>query len=157
MVLPKSDTEKYMSVARDAARLSNCCRRAVGAVIVSSGAVIVSASNGTLEGVTPCNEGGCARCDSDVMSGGSYEPCLCTHAEQATVAKAARYGISTEGATMYCTLRPCLTCAKICLEAGIIGIIYEETIRFASDVESAYESLLQSNRLRLTFQSYSQS
>jgi dCMP deaminase len=145
-----NNTATFLNMAWDASQSSNCSRRMVGAVIVRDGVVITAASNGTPEGVTPCNEGGCNRCKSEVLSGGSYDPCLCIHAEQATIAKAARAGHRTDNAILYCTLRPCLACAKLCLEAGIEEIVHRETIQFASDVEESYEALLLSTNLSIT-------
>lgn len=130
---------QFMSMAWDVAQQSNCRRRKVGAIIVRNGSVVSTASNGTPAGMTPCNRGGCLRCLSDTRSGELYDSCLCIHAEQAAIARATRTGVPTDGATLYCTLRPCLTCVKLCLEAGISSIVYDEEIQFTPDVEEAYE------------------
>ena len=144
------DDSGFMDIAWKAAQRSNCRRRKVGVVIVLNGAVVITATNGTPAGMIPCNEGGCPRCLSDTPSGELYDSCLCIHAEQLAIAQAARTGLQTDGATLYCTLRPCLTCAKFCLEAGIKGIIYDESIQFSSDVEQAYEKLIQETGLHFT-------
>ena len=128
----------FMLLAREAALKSNCCRRQVGAVIVRENAVISSGANGTPPGMKPCNEGGCERCLSDTLSGGSYDSCLCVHAEQSAIARVAKSRKSTNGATLYCTLRPCIPCLNLCLHAGIIRVVYEEDIQFTADVEAAY-------------------
>lgn len=142
--------QKFIGLAWDVVQHSNCRRRKVGVVIVLEGSVIITAANGTPAGMTSCNDGGCPRCLSDVPSGELYDSCLCTHAEQLAVAKAAREGLRTEGAALYCTLRPCLTCTKICLGAGIKEIVYDESIQFSSDVEQAYEKLIQETGLHFT-------
>ena len=130
---------RFMSMAWDVAQHSNCRRRKVGVTIVRDGAVVITAANGTPAGMTPCNEGGCLRCLSDAPSGELYDSCLCIHAEQVAIARATRTGVPTDGATLYCTLRPCLTCVKLCLEAGISKIVYDEEIQFTPDVEEAYK------------------
>lgn len=122
----------------------------MGVVIVLNGLVAITAANGTTIGMIPCNQGGCARCLSHTPSGELYDSCLCIHAEQLAVALAARAGVPTDGATLYCTLRPCLTCAKICLGAGIKEIVYDESIQFSSDVEQAYEKLIDRTGLQLS-------
>jgi dCMP deaminase len=35
-------------------------------------------------------------------------------------------GLSTDGATMYCTLSPCKECAKLIIQSGIDEVIYNE-------------------------------
>lgn len=132
----------YLATARQVSKESNCMRRQVGAVIVREGAVIAKACNGTPAGVKPCSEGGCLRCQSRAVSGQEYEACLCIHAEQEAIALAAKKGISTDGAILYCTLRPCLTCAMTCLQSGIRHITYAEDILFSQDVEDAYRQLI---------------
>jgi len=135
--------QQFMGIALEVAKCSNCGRRKVGAVIVRDGRVIVEACNGTPAGMTPCNEGGCPRCLSETPQGQEYESCLCIHAEQAAIALAAQEGLKTVGATMYCTLRPCLTCVKLCLQAGIKQIIYYHDTEFLPDVEESYKQLVQ--------------
>ena len=134
---------ELMRVAWLIAERSNCIRQKVGAVVVREETVVITAVNGTPEGIKPCNEGGCRRCSSDAPRGEMYESCLCIHAEQGAIALAARNSIITDGAIMYCTLRPCLTCVKLCWEAGITRIIYDEEISFAGDVEEAYTQFIQ--------------
>jgi len=140
----------FMDIAYKVAQHSKCRRRKVGVVIVLDGAVVITATNGTPAGMISCNEGGCPRCLSGTPSGELYDSCLCIHAEQLAIAQAARTGLQTDGATLYCTLRPCLTCAKLCLEAGVKDIIYNESIQFSSDVEQAYEELVQKTGLNVT-------
>jgi len=138
----QSRDEYYLDIARQVSKESNCIRRQVGAVIVRESVVIARACNGTPAGVKPCSEGGCLRCQSGAVSGQEYEACLCTHAEQKAIAVAAKEGVSTEGGVLYCTLRPCLTCAMTCLESGIRHITYGDDILFAQDVEDAYRQLV---------------
>lgn len=139
--------QQFMGIALEVAQCSNCSRRKVGAVIVRDGKVIVEACNGTSAGMVPCNEGGCPRCLSGIPEGQEYESCLCVHAEQAAIALAACAGLRIDGATMYCTLRPCLTCAKLCVQARITQIVYDEDTRFSSDIEEAYDQLVKQTGL----------
>ncbi len=45
------------------------------------------------------------------------------HAEQNAIIHAARFGISLEGATLYVSMSPCSTCAKLIIGAGIKRVI----------------------------------
>ena len=46
------------------------------------------------------------------------------HAEMNAIAFAARRGISTDGASMYTTVAPCIHCAKAIVQAGIKTVYY---------------------------------
>ena len=139
----------YVVLAREQATRSNCSRRHVGAVVVKDNAVLVSASNGTPVVCTPCNQGGCARCQSDTISGEDYDSSVCIHAEQRAIALAASRRASTNGATMYVTLRPCLPCLNLCLHAGITTVIYDEEIAFARSVEQVYAEFVAKTQVSL--------
>jgi dCMP deaminase len=45
------------------------------------------------------------------------------HAEMNAIANAARAGTALNGATLLCTLMPCMTCAKSIVQAGIKRVI----------------------------------
>lgn len=46
-----------------------------------------------------------------------------THAEQNAIVQAARVGTPIEGATLYCHMTPCYTCAKMIINAGIERVV----------------------------------
>jgi dCMP deaminase len=48
------------------------------------------------------------------------------HAETNAITKCAKYSNSTEGATLYVTLAPCLNCAKLIVQAEIARVCYKE-------------------------------
>jgi dCMP deaminase len=51
--------------------------------------------------------------------------CRSAHAEANAIALGAKKGVSLEGATIYCTLEPCITCAKLIIMSGIRRVVYE--------------------------------
>lgn len=114
-----------MSLARLAATRSTCRRRHVGAVVVKDRMVLSTGYNDTPRGMRNCGDGGCERCASEAPSGCSLDTCLCLHAEQNAIVQAAYHGIAIAGATIYCTHQPCLTCAKMIVNAGIARIVYD--------------------------------
>ena len=71
-----------------------------------------------------CFDGGCPRCAGKTPSGKGLDECLCVHAEQNAICQAARYGVNVNGGTIYITLSPCLTCAKLIINAGISEVVY---------------------------------
>lgn len=114
----------FMNIAQVVATRSNCSRRQVAAVVVADRRIVSTGYNGTPRGVRNCFDGGCPRCSGTAPSGASLEECLCVHAEQNAICQAAYYGIRLSGATIYVTLSPCLTCAKLIINAGIREVVY---------------------------------
>ncbi len=120
---PSWDTY-FMNIANVVATRSNCSRRHVAAVVVADRRIVSTGYNGTPRGVRNCFDGGCPRCSGNVPSGASLEECICVHAEQNAICQAAYYGIRLQGATIYVTISPCLTCAKLIINAGITEVVY---------------------------------
>lgn len=133
---PRPDWDTYfMKIAEVVASRANCSRRKVAAVVVSDRRIISTGYNGTPRGVRNCFEGGCARCAGTAPSGSSLEECICVHAEQNAIAQAAYYGIRLAGATIYVTICPCLTCAKLIINAGIKEVVYGGDYAFTEQTE----------------------
>ena len=116
----------FMDIAHVAASRSNCSRRQVAAVVVRDKQIISTGYNGTPRGIKNCSEGGCPRCNSDVPSGEGLGQCLCSHAEENAIVQAAYNGIMLKGATLYTTFSPCLLCAKMIINAGIVEVVYHQ-------------------------------
>ncbi|MGH2348562.1 MAG: deoxycytidylate deaminase [bacterium] len=114
----------FMRMAALAATRSTCIRRHVGALIVKDRMVLSTGYNDTPRGLPNCGDGGCARCASEVPSGSHLEACLCIHAEQNCLVQAAYHGVSIAGGTIYTTHQPCLTCAKLIINGGIVRIVF---------------------------------
>ena len=133
-----------MEMAQVASKRSTCMRRSVGAVIVKDKRLLATGYNGTPRGMAHCEEVGCLRTKLNVPSGKMHELCRGIHAEQNAVIQAAVYGVSVDGATLYCTHQPCVVCTKILINAGIRRIVYanpypdelaENMMKEATDLE----------------------
>ena len=116
----------FMEIAEVASKRSNCRRRHVAAVIVKDRRIISTGYNGTPRGIKNCDEGGCPRCSSDTPSGKKLDECLCCHGEENAIVQAAYHGISVNGATLYTTYSPCLLCAKMIINSGIVEVVYRK-------------------------------
>ncbi len=116
--------EYFMQIAQVVDLRSNCSRRQVAAVIVKDHRIISTGYNGTPRGIKNCNEGGCPRCSSNAPSGTALEECLCCHGEENAIVQAAYHGISVKDSTLYTTFSPCLLCAKMIINAGIVEVVY---------------------------------
>lgn len=131
---PNWDTY-FMSIANVVASRSNCSRRKVAAVVVKDHQIISTGYNGTPRGIRNCFEGGCPRCSGHAPSGSSLEECICVHAEQNAICQAAYYGIRLEGSTIYVTLTPCLTCAKMIVNSGIREVVFAGNYAFDAQTQ----------------------
>jgi dCMP deaminase len=116
----------FMTIALAVRRRADCMGNRVGAVVVRDRRIIATGYNGTPEGMDNCSSGGCHRCAQRAQypSGSGYDLCICVHAEQNALLAAARFGIATEGGTMYTTMRPCFGCTKELLQAKITSVYY---------------------------------
>jgi len=113
-----------MAIALMVSQRGTCSRAQVGAVIARDGRVIVTGYNGPPTGLPHCT-------DSDGC--GTLTPttgCVrAVHAEANCIAFAARHGLSTEGADLYCSHLPCLKCAELIINSGIRRVLYSVDYR----------------------------
>jgi len=116
--------EYFMSITRLVAQRATCLRRKVGAILVRDKRIISTGYNGAPSRISHCLEVGCLREARGVPSGERHELCRGLHAEQNAIIQAALHGVSTQGSTIYVTHQPCLTCAKMIINAGIERVVY---------------------------------
>ncbi len=116
-----------MGIAQAVRRRANCMGSHVGAVLVLNDRVISTGTNGTPQGMLNCEDGGCVRCKNrdEFGHGEGYDKCICVHAEQNALLTAARFGIAVEHAALYTTLKPCFSCAKALLQAGVHRLYFQ--------------------------------
>jgi len=108
------------ALARVWAERSTCSARArVGAVLVDeNNHVIASGYNGSPRGLPHCDDVGC------LIEGGHCVRAI--HAEENVIIQCARVGVSTVDTTLYVTHRPCIRCARLIAQAGILSVVYLE-------------------------------
>lgn len=105
-----------MSIAVQVAKRSTCDRAHVGAVIVRDRRILTTGYNGSPAGLPHCDDVGHLLVDGH---------CVRTlHAEQNAIIQAAYLDVSVQGGTIYVTHQPCLTCAKMIINAGIRRVVY---------------------------------
>lgn len=123
MVRPDWDSY-FMLIAKLVSVRSTCLSRPTGAVIVKDNQIIAAGYNGALPGQPHCIDKD--ECLSRTMQTEvKYQLCRSCHAEANAIALAAKHGTAVNGATLYCTLQPCLTCTKTIVQAGISRVVYE--------------------------------
>ena len=113
-----------MRLADDVAKRSHCIHQQVGAVLAKDTRVISIGYNGPPSGTYNCDEKwpetGCPRSRTGGCS-------LALHAEQNAILFAAKQGNSVDGATLYSTLSPCVSCAKVIFSMAIKKVLYQRS------------------------------
>ena len=107
----------YMNICSLIAQQSYADDRKVGAIIVKDDNIISFSYNGTARGT-----------DNDTQT----NPVL--HAEAQAIAKVARSNLSTAGATLYCTLSPCIDCSKLIYAADISRVVYQSEYKCTTGI-----------------------
>lgn len=115
----KSWDEYFLAIANLVGERSTCLRRKVGAVLVREKRILCTGYNGVPHGMAHCEDVGCLREKLGIQPGERIEICRGIHAEQNALVQAATFGVSVTGAKLYCTHSPCITCAKMLINAGI--------------------------------------
>lgn len=103
---------------------SYCKRRQVGALIVKDKSIISDGYNGTPSGFENLCEDENDRTKPYVL-----------HAEANAITKVAKSGNSSDGGTLYVTASPCIECAKLIIQAGIVRVVYSELYRCRDGIE----------------------
>ncbi len=119
--------EYFMTITKQVAERSTCCRAKVGAVIVRDKNILATGYNGAPAGLPHCTEVGCLIYESKTPTGEIEENCYRTiHAEINAIAQAAKNGVSIRNADIYVTHTPCIHCFKVLINTGIRRIYYEK-------------------------------
>jgi len=111
----------FMELAQNLALRSHCTRAQVGCVLTKDTRIISIGYNGPPAGTHNCDdefgEDGCPRDSKGSCS-------LALHAEQNAILYASKNGVSVEGSTIYVTLSPCISCARIIFSMKIKKVIF---------------------------------
>ncbi|MCK6648089.1 MAG: dCMP deaminase family protein [Bacteroidia bacterium] len=111
----------YMDLAENLAKRSHCVKAQVGAVLTKDTRIVSLGYNGPPAGTHNCDEvwpgEGCPRDSKGSCS-------LALHAEQNAILYAAKNNVSIEGSTLYVTLSPCISCARVIYTTGIRKVYY---------------------------------
>lgn len=135
-----SRDQMLMEVARVVAFRGTCTRAFIGAVIAKDGRIISSGYVGAPAGAPHCSDVGCEI--------GTHNGCIRTvHAESNAIAFAAKFGSSTDGATLYTTLSPCNDCAKLIINSGIKRVVYHNEYRDSRGLRMLEESGVEVKRI----------
>ena len=126
--------EYFMEVCRAIAKRATCDRGRSGCVIAKDHQLLVTGYVGSPRGLPHCDEVGHLFKTMQHEDGSQTKHCMRTvHAEQNAICQAARRGISIDGATLYCKMTPCRTCAMLIISCGIVRVVAEKRYHDEND------------------------
>lgn len=113
-----------MDCAERFAQLSSATRAKVGAIIVKDKRIISIGYNGMPSGWDNA-------CEEHVVDDVFKTKPEVLHAETNAIAKVAQSSESSKGSEIFCTHLPCIECAKLIHQSGIVTVYYREEYQSA--------------------------
>ena len=110
--------ELYLDIAQRISEMSHDTDHKVGTVIVKDNNILAFGFNGMPAGM-----------DNNCKSANGSTRQEVIHAEANAICKLAKSTGSSEDATLYSTLSPCMECAKLIMQSGINRILFRETFK----------------------------
>lgn len=134
--------ELWLACVQALSGRATCSRGRCACVMVTSDNVPIMLSYvGAPSGFGHCDDVGhefesIKRCGTTFMT----DHCIRTvHAEQNAIALAAKHGRPVNGATVYVTMTPCYTCAKLLITAGIKRVVAQNDYHAGDKSKRAFK------------------
>jgi dCMP deaminase len=132
--------EYFMEVMDAASKRSTCDRGRSGCVIVKDNDILTTGYVGSPKGMPHCDDVGHLMNTTIHEDGSKSDHCVRTvHAEANAIIRAAKRGISLEGATIYCRMTPCAkNCAPMIINCGIARVVCENKYQLSGETENMF-------------------
>lgn len=131
--------EYFITISNEVAKRATCDRGRAGCVIVKDRRILSTGYVGSPPGLPHCDDTGHMMRAVIDDNGNTSQHCIrTTHAEQNAISQAAKFGISLDGATLYCKIEPCFTCAKLIITSGIKRVVCEKRYHAGKDTRELF-------------------
>jgi len=149
-----------LDILRATQARATCDRGRCSALVLRDSRILASGYVGSPQGLPHCDDVGHEFQETWVLADepppagqpcertetGRYlvlkKSCIRTiHAEQNAIAWAAREGIALKGGTLYCTLFPCQSCAKLILQAGLQAVVAEYDYHSSAPSKALFDAV----------------
>jgi len=132
--------EYFLEVANTIAKRATCDRGRSGCVIAKGKQILVTGYVGSPTGLPHCDDVGHLFKKVIHEDGKITNHCVRTvHAEQNAICQAAKLGIALDGATLYCRMTPCRTCAMLIINCGIKRVVCERKYHAGAESEEMFK------------------
>ncbi len=133
--------EYFMEVTNAIAKRATCDRGRSGCVIARDNQVLATGYVGAPAGLPHCDEAGHQLKQTVHEDGTATTHCVrSVHAEQNAICQAAKNGVPIRGATLYCRMTPCRTCAMMIINCGILRVVCERKYHAGAESEAMFRT-----------------
>ncbi|OFX73368.1 MAG: cell division protein DedD [Bacteroidetes bacterium GWE2_29_8] len=132
--------EYFLDVLDAVSKRATCDRGRSGCVIARDNQILVTGYVGSPKGFSHCDDEGHFMKKVMHDDGTITNHCVRTvHAEQNAICQAAKMGISIDGATLYCKMTPCRTCAMLIINCGIVRVVCQKKYHAGYESEMMFK------------------
>lgn len=129
----------FIEVSHAISKRATCDRGRAGCVIAKDNQLLVTGYVGSPAGLPHCDDVGHQMKKVIHEDDSISQHCVRTvHAEQNAICQAAKRGIAIEGATLYCSMTPCRTCAMMLINCGIRRVVCEKKYHAGAESEAMF-------------------
>ena len=165
--------EWALDILRATQARATCDRGKCAALIPKENRILASGYVGSPQGMPHCDDAGHEFQETWVLAdappgegqefftpdAGAYlvkkKSCIRTiHAEQNAIAWAAREGIALKGGTIYSSLFPCQSCAKLIMQAGIVAVVAEYDYHSSAPSKALFDAVGIAYKIALPGEAY---
>lgn len=129
---------QYLKIAQIWAESSSATKLKVGAVVVKDSTIISDGYNGTPRGFDNS-------CEDE--NGNTFPHVL--HAEANAITKLAKSTQSSSGSTLYTLVSPCLECAKLIIQSGIVRVVYAQEYRLLDGIQLLHKAGIELKQINI--------
>ncbi len=130
----------FLSIVKEVSKRATCDRGRSGCVVVRDKRILSTGYVGSPSGLPHCDDIGHEFKKVIHEDGSISNHCVRTvHAEQNAICQAAKFGISLANSTIYCTMLPCYTCAKMIINAGIKRVVCLHDYHAGEDTKRVFK------------------
>lgn len=130
----------FLDLCEAVSKRATCDRGRSGCVIVKDKRILTTGYVGSPAGLPHCDEIGHDMRKVFDDAGKVTQHCVRTlHAEQNAIIQAAKFGVSIDGATLYCKMVPCRPCAMMIINSGIKRVVAEKHYHAEADTVKMFK------------------
>ena len=130
----------FLEIVEAVSKRATCDRGRSGCVIARDKQLLVAGYVGAPSGLPHCDDAGHLLKRVTHEDGSTTQHCVRTvHAEQNAICQAAKLGVGVAGATLYCRMTPCRTCAMLIINCGIVRVVCERKYHAGAESEEMFE------------------
>ncbi len=134
--------EYFLKIVDVVATRATCDRGRSGCVITKDRNILATGYVGSPSGMPHCDDVGHVFAKYIDEDGNVSTHCVATiHAEQNAIAQAAKNGISINGATLYCSMVPCIVCAKLIVQCGIKRVVAKKDYQRSKETKELFKKI----------------